>query len=111
MFSLSRWRPRHLLMSWVAYWIVLLAVTLGPAALAALPVLADKNGHGTINASFSDFVVSLTITHESTTVWHGSAHMLAIALWIAGPPLILWSLWMSRRARPEVRAAPSAPTL
>jgi hypothetical protein len=110
MLSFSRWRPRHLLLSWIGYWILLVAVTLGPAVLAALPVIRDDSGHGSINASFSNLVFSLTITNGPTTVWQGTANLLTIALCVAGPPLLLWILWLNQRARhrdPVRRAAPT----
>jgi hypothetical protein len=106
MLSLSRWRPRHLLLAWVAYWAALFAVTLGPAVIAAISVINDTQGHSSINASFGDGSFVLTIARGATTVWHGSAHALAIALWVGVPPLLLWALWLSRRQR--VNPAPAA---
>ena len=99
MLSFSRWRPRHLLFAWIAYWVALLVVTLGPALIAALPVISDEKGHGSINASFGNTELSLTILRESTTVWHGSVSMLSAALWLGLPPLALWVAWMWRRTR------------
>lgn len=106
MFSLGRWRPRHLLFAWIAYWVVLLLVALGPAIVAALPVIGDEKGHGSINASFGSAGFSLTILRGSATVWQREASLLSIALWIAGPPLLLWLAWMWRRARETTTERP-----
>jgi len=97
--SLSRWRPRHLLLAWAAYWLVLLVVTLGPAVVAALRLTSDPNAHGNISANFGDSRFSLTIARDATTIWQGSAHVITIALWVGIPPLVLWALWVSRRSR------------
>ena len=99
MLSLNRWRPRQLLLAWIAYWVVLLIVALGPAVVAALPLIAGEKGHGSINASFGDAGLSLTVVRAGATVWQGSVGVLAAALWVAGPPLLLWLAWMWRRAR------------
>jgi len=99
MLSLSRWSPRRLLLAWIAYWFVALIVALGPATIAALPVIADEHGHGSINASFGNGGFSLNVLRGSTTVWHGEASLMAIAFWFAVPPLALWVAWVWRRAR------------
>jgi len=106
MLSLGRWRPRHLLFAWITYWVVLLLAALGPAIVAALPVIGDEKGHGSINASFGSAGFSLTVLRGSTTVWQGEASVLSIALWLAGPPLLLWLAWMWRRARETSARAP-----
>lgn len=95
-FSLSRWRPGHLLLSWSAYWITLLAVTLGPAVPAILRATAT-NAKGEISANFGDWVLSLTVKQSGQTTWSGSVHVLTAALWLAVPPLILWVLWVLMR--------------
>ena len=106
MFSLGRWRPRHLMFAWIAYWVALLLVALGPAIVAALPVIGDEKGHNSINASFGSAGFSLSILRGSTTVYQREASLLSIALWIAGPPLLLWLAWMWRRARDTTERAP-----
>ena len=110
MLSLGRWSPRRLLLAWIGYWLVLLVVALGPAVVAALPVILDENGHGSINASFGNGVLSLNILRGTTTVWHGEASLLSVALWIGLPPLALWLAWMWRRAREGAAPSPSEVT-
>lgn len=96
LFSLSRWRPAHLFLSWLVYWVALLAVTLGPAIPATLRATAPK-AHGEISASFGSSVWSLIIRRSGQLLWSGSVHTVTAALWIAIPPLILWLLWLAGR--------------
>jgi len=96
---LSRWRPYQLLLAWTAYWVLLVAVTLGPA-LPAILRATREGGHGEINASFSDTVMSFTVKEAGQITWTGSVHFLTAALWVALPPLALWILWLRERSRP-----------
>jgi hypothetical protein len=96
---LSRWRPYQLLLAWAAYWVLLLAVTLGPA-LPAILRATREGGHGEINASFSDTIMSFTVKEAGQVTWTGSVHFLTATLWIALPPLALWVLWLRARSRP-----------
>jgi hypothetical protein len=98
-FSLGRWRPRHLLLAWVAYWLVLLATVMRPALLNVMSALTAPDGHGSISASMANGVASLSVKADAL-VWTGSASLTSIALWIAGPPLLLWALWVAARPRP-----------
>ena len=98
-FSLSRWRPRHLLLAWVAYWLVLLVTLLRPALLHVLTAVSAPDGHGTINASVTDGMFNLAVKSDAVA-WSGSASFTSIALWIAGPPLLLWAIWVATRSRP-----------
>jgi hypothetical protein len=101
-FSLSRWRPAHLLLAWAGYWIALLIVTLAPAVPAILSATRAQT-HGEINASFGNSVFSLTVKELGKITWSGSVHAFAAALWIGIPPLILWALWLRARSK-AVRA-------
>ena len=94
---LSRWRPYQLLLAWIAYWVLLLAVTLGPA-LPAILRATREGGHGEINASFGDAIMSFTVKEAGQITWTGSAHFLTATLWIALPPLALWVLWLRARS-------------
>jgi hypothetical protein len=98
MFSLSRWRSRHLLAGWLAYWAVLFAVTLGPAVAAALRVVNAPDSHGKIDVSSDGGSLVAHITGAGVA-WSGSTSLTTAALWIAGPPLLLWLVWLvTRRA-------------
>ena len=87
---LRRWSHRELLGSWVAYWIGLLAVIAAPAFFEWWR-LQRTDGHGSV----------------SVVVDAGAVEM---ALWIAGPPLIVFVLWLLARPRRGGRAAPPTPS-
>lgn len=97
--SLRRWRPLHLLGAWCAYWVVLASVGLGPALIAQLRVVRRPGTSETISASVHDGLFSASLSHGGSTVWSGSIHVLALALWVAGPPLALWLVWLAARRR------------
>ena len=108
--SLSRWRPYQLLGAWVAYWLGLLLVALGPAVPAILR--ATREGvKGEINASVGDAMLSFTVKEAGQVTWSGSVHLLTAALWLAVPPLVLWLFWLRARGssmRRETRVGMSS---
>jgi hypothetical protein len=82
---------------------VLAAVKLTPAAVAIWhAVHGPENGKNNVSVSFSNFVLNLIVSEQGKTTWTGSAHLGAIALWVAGVPLLLWLVWatMSRTPAP-----------
>jgi len=97
---LSRWRPYQLLLAWCAYWVLLLAATVGPALPAILRATRGEGNHGEINASFGDGGFSFVVKEMGRVTWSGSIHLLPAALWVAVPPLLLWVLWLRARSRP-----------
>jgi hypothetical protein len=102
MLALGQWRPRHLLGAWTAYWAGVVLVTLGPAMAAMWKVVVPQGQHGSVNAGFGDSGLTLTIINSGTTIWYGSTRLGTAALWLAGPPLLLWLSWMrTRPRRPE----------
>lgn len=106
-FSLSRWRARHLLAAWSAYWLGLAAVTLTPIVLAihrATQSGAGVHGKASVSASFGDAGVGITITRLGETVLHRAVGVLPLALWIVGPPLVLWGAWLRARSRAIARS-------
>jgi hypothetical protein len=52
--GLSRWKPRHLLAAWSAYWAGLVLVELGPAIVLILRVALPAGAKGSVSASFGD---------------------------------------------------------
>jgi hypothetical protein len=96
-FSLSRWRPIHLVLSWCVYWSALVIGTLGPAIPAILSA-TRPNVHGEVNASFGNSLFVLTIKEMGNVTWTGSVHAFTAALWIGVPPLLLWLLWLRARS-------------
>jgi hypothetical protein len=97
LFSISRWRPAHLFLSWVIYWVALFAVTLGPAIPPILRATA-ANAKGEIAANMANGVLSMVVKESGRTTWSGSTHLLTAALWLAVPPLVLWVLWLISRS-------------
>ena len=98
-FSLSGWRAKHLLGAWAVYWIGLVLVKLGPGLLAAVRVLnAPESQHGKIDVKMGDGAFTANVAGGAN--WTGSASILGIVLWIAGPPLLLWLLWLVTRRAP-----------
>lgn len=107
MLGFSRWKPRHLLASWVVYWAVMVGVTLG-GAIRALYSVSGPNGHGSASLGVGDTGLVLNVVSGGQTIWNGATSLTAAAMWVAGPPLLLWVAWMLNR--PRVRGGESAPT-
>lgn len=99
MFSLRRWKPSQLLLSWGAYWAGLVAVKLGPAFLEMWRVTRLPEGHGTINASFGNNGLNLSVMEDGVTTIATSASLSTILLWVLVPPIVLWVLWLFVRVR------------
>ena len=76
---LRSWGLRRLVVSWAAYWAVLLAIALAPLARQYWEI-QRTDGHGTIDLS-----------------WSGSS--LQAILLILGPPLVMTLLWIAARPR------------
>jgi len=104
-FALSRWRARHLLGAWALYWILLLLVKLGSGIAAALRVMNGAQEHGNINVSMNDGTLSSTVVGDGVH-WTGSASVMSIVLWLCGPPLLLWLLWLVTRRAPVAPREP-----
>jgi hypothetical protein len=103
--SLSRWKARHLLGAWAVYWLALVLVKLGSGILAALRVINGPEGHGRIDANMGDGVLTTNVVGDGVH-WTASASVMSIVLWLCGPPLLLWLLWLvTRRAPTPAREA------
>jgi hypothetical protein len=112
--SLRDWRPRHLLAAWGAYWAALAVAVLGRPAMLAWQ-LANRPegagaGTGTASVSFENAVLKASIVEHAGAAWSGTAHLATIGLWIAGPPLLLWLLWLVLRPRAAGVVGAGAPT-
>ena len=116
-FSLRRWRPRHLLMSWLAYWIAALLVLLWPVIKAGYRFSQDPENHGSINVGFGDAGFTAKVANGGDTIFNGSMSLLALTLLLAGPPLLLWLAWFVKVSRTNnadnraLRATQSSPEL
>ena len=98
-FFLSRWRSRHLLVAWTVYWVGLTVIALHTAIGAASRALSAPKGLGSISASVENGNFVLKMTSEAG-VWIGSTSLSTMALWFAGPPLLLFLLWLVTRRSP-----------
>jgi hypothetical protein len=106
--SLRSWRPRHLLSAWCAYWTGLALITLWPAIAAGWRMSQQPHGKGTVSGGFGDGVFNATIVDSGKTTWTGSISATHLALLIAGPPLLLWLLWLMRASRTNNAEEPAA---
>jgi hypothetical protein len=96
---LRRWQARHLFLAWVLYWIALVAIGLRSALGAVLRGLSAPEGQGSISASVENGTLILRVVSSGAT-WSGSSSLTTAALWVAGPPLLLWLLWLVTRRAP-----------
>ena len=106
--SLRRWGASQLLLAWIAYWLVLIGVTLGRGLLLAWQ-LSRPGVHGRVTAGFDDGVLRFTVENGARAVWTGAASVSTVALWLAGPPLLLWLVWLVLRPRRGDSRADRAP--
>lgn len=53
---------------------------------------------GSVNASFGNGMLTATISAGKTT-WTGAISVLTLALLVAGPPLIIWLIWLAVASR------------
>ena len=102
---LRSWSAGKLFASWVAYWLLLGGVTLGPAIAAIWRATQAEKGKGSFSMSFGDGVIALDVLDTGAKIYHGSIHFLPLALLLAGPPLLLWLAWFASRSR---RSTPDA---
>ncbi len=100
--ALRRWGPWHLLAASMTYWVVLGIVVLGSPVVRIWRLTHDPGRHGSASAGFRDNVVWATIVENRTTVWAASVHMITLTLWLVGPPLLLYFLWLHGRSSPSL---------
>jgi hypothetical protein len=69
------------------------------AIAAASRALNAPKGLGSISASVENGNFVLRTTSQAE-VWSGSMSLTSMALWFAGPPLLLFLLWLVTRRAP-----------
>ena len=99
--SLRRWKPGQLLLGWAAYWAGLVGVTLSPAIAATWRATHLPDGHGSVSASFDNANLSYTVIENGVKTWVGTTSITTALLWVVGPPLLLWLVWLIVRERPD----------
>ena len=102
---LRRWKAKHLLLAWVVYWVALIAVGLHSALGIALRALTAASGHGTIGASVDNNNFVLKVTTDSQS-YVGTTSLMTALLWFAGPPLLLFLVWLVTRRAPAAARDP-----
>ena len=98
--SLRQWKPGQLFLGWAAYWAGLVGVTLSPAIAATWRATHLPEGHGSVSASFGDAGLSYTVIEDGVKTWVGTTPATTALLWVVGPPLLLWLVWLIVRERP-----------
>ena len=99
--SLRRWKPGQLLLGWAAYWAGLVGVTLSPAIAATWRATHLPEGHGSVSASFDNANLSYSVIEDGVKTWVGTTSITTALLWVVGPPLLLWLVWLIVRERPN----------
>lgn len=92
---------KGLIGGWVAYWAVAAAVKLGPAIAVIYGATQGSEGKGSFSINFGDGALTLTVIENGATTYTGSASLLEVAAWVAGPPLLWWIVWAMRRRKAE----------
>ena len=102
---IRRWQARHLLIAWIVYWVLLIGISMRSAIAAAMRALNAPHGLGSISASVDNgnFVLKASVGADT---WSRTMSITAMALWFAGPPLVLFLVWLATRRAPVVERDP-----
>ena len=79
---------------------------MSPAIAASWRATRLPEGHGSIDAGFGDGTLHFTVLQDGVKTWAGTTSFTTALLWLIGPPLLLWLLWLIVRERPG--SAPSS---
>jgi hypothetical protein len=105
-FSFRNWRLRHVVLAWVAYWVTLALVVLPKPIAIARRLTRLPDGHGSISVDVGSAGFRIVMSQDGAPVWSGSLSLTMLALWLAGPPLLIWAAWFLRRG--QAQPAPMA---
>ena len=103
--SMRRWKTGQLLLGWGAYWAGLIGIAAGPAIRATWHATHLPDGHGSVNAGINDGVLRYEVIAEGVKTWVGTVPLSTMFLWLIGPPLLLWLVWLLVRERPAIPQA------
>ena len=97
--SLRRWKPRQLLATWATYWVGLVGIGLGPTLLASWRATRLPPGQGSIQAGVDAGVLNVSVIESGVKTFSASTPFSTAMLWLVGPPLVLWVIWLFVRQR------------
>jgi hypothetical protein len=101
-------RPWRLLVGiWGAYWLVLAAFVITPIVLAVRRASSAPPDQANAGVNFGNAGLSVTVVAQGQTLYSMSVSLIAMALWIAGPPLLAWLIVAAASRRAERREAAS----
>lgn len=109
-FSIKRWGVGSLVGAWAGYWAALGAVTLAPFVKWMWEISRIPHVRAAASLQAGDGGLTLTAIKEGVTVYTGVAPFTDLALWVAGPPLVLWLAWLALRPSRESVDALNAPS-
>jgi hypothetical protein len=95
---LARWKVRHVVGSWFAYWAVLAAATLTPAAITIWKVSRD-GAKGDASLALGDGGLHAHVSGPGVTTWDHTIALTTVVLTVVGPPLLLWVCWVLSASR------------
>jgi len=105
--SLRRWKPGQLLLGWAGYWAGLVGVAVSPAIGATWRATHLPDGHGSVSAGFGNANLTYTVIEDGVKTFVGTTSLTTALLWVAGPPLLLWIVWLFVRERPAGSPTPA----
>ena len=97
---MRKWRLRHLLFSWFAYWLTMVSIKLGSAIAAAW--VASQGPPRTSEITFNwgnEDGILFEVLSRGEVLWRGTTTIATVIGWAVVPPLILWMLWLWLGAR------------
>ena len=101
--ALARWRPHHLLLAWIGWWLALALVALGPALPLLWRMQREPDLKGEAQANMTNGILSASLSLADGAAWSASVGVGAALAWIVVPPLLLWALWVAAVARTRRR--------
>lgn len=102
---LRRWQAKHLLIAWIVYWVLLIGISMRSGIAAAMRALNAPHGLGSLSASVDNGNVVLKAS-AGTQTWTHATSVTTMAFWFAGPPLLLFLVWLVTRRAPEPARGP-----
>lgn len=111
----ARRSTRRLIGGWAAYWMALPVVGFWTPVSRFLQVKERMPGRAALMIDHED-ELRLRVLADNTPVWTAGMTFTELAVWVFGPPLLWWLVWLwwsgrSRREAPGRVGASAAPPL